>query len=53
MRMLALACFVLAAGSATAGLFDDEEARRAILDLRQKVEALKQDKTDRTEMDRT
>ena len=26
-------------GSASAGLFDDEEARRAILDLRQKIEA--------------
>jgi tol-pal system protein YbgF len=34
---------VLAAGSACAGLFDDEEARRAILDLRQRIEAVKQD----------
>lgn len=31
----------LAMSSAHAGLFDDEEARRAILDLRQKVEAAK------------
>jgi tol-pal system protein YbgF len=28
-------------GNATAGLFDDEEARKAILDLRQKVEELR------------
>ena len=28
-------------GSASAGLFDDEEARKAILDLRQKVETLR------------
>jgi len=28
-------------GTASAGLFDDEEARKAILDLRQKVEALR------------
>ena len=28
-------------GSASAGLFDDEEARRAILDLRQRVEAVR------------
>ncbi|MGI9134045.1 MAG: tol-pal system protein YbgF [Rhodoferax sp.] len=32
-----------AVGTASAGLFDDEEARRAILDLRQKVEALRVD----------
>lgn len=31
--------FALVCGSATAGLFDDEEARRAILDLRQRLEA--------------
>ena len=31
------------ASSATAGLFDDEEARKAILELRQKVEAIRQD----------
>ena len=29
--------------SASAGLFDDEEARKAILDLRQKVEAVRQE----------
>lgn len=32
----------LCAGSAHAGLFDDEEARRAILDLRQRIEAGRQ-----------
>ena len=32
---------VMAVSTAHAGLFDDEEARRAILDLRQKVEAAK------------
>ena len=32
----------LGAGSAHAGLFDDEEARRAILDLRQRIEAGRQ-----------
>lgn len=30
-------------GSATAGLFDDDEARRAILDLRQKIETVRAD----------
>lgn len=34
---------LVAMSSAHAGLFDDEEARRAILDLRQKVEAAKVD----------
>lgn len=34
-----LLCF--SAGQASAGLFDDEEARRAILDLRQKIETLR------------
>lgn len=39
---LALAlCF--SAGQASAGLFEDEEARRAILDLRQKMEAQRAD----------
>ncbi|WP_294766353.1 tol-pal system protein YbgF [uncultured Rhodoferax sp.] len=33
----------LCAGAAHAGLFDDEEARRAILDLRQRIEQLKQE----------
>jgi tol-pal system protein YbgF len=37
--VLALVC----AGAASAGLFDDEEARRAILDLRQKIEAARQE----------
>jgi tol-pal system protein YbgF len=49
LRASAIACLVLASGSASAGLFDDEEARRAILDLRQRVEALKQDKTDKAD----
>lgn len=31
------------AGAACAGLFDDEEARKAILDLRQRVEAVRQE----------
>lgn len=31
----------LGAGHASAGLFDDEEARRAILDLRQRIETLR------------
>jgi tol-pal system protein YbgF len=52
LRTSAIACLVLASSSASAGLFDDEEARRAILDLRQRVEALKQDKSDKTETDR-
>ncbi len=34
---------LLCVGSATAGLFDDEEARKAILDLRQRVEAVRQE----------
>lgn len=33
----------LCIGAAHAGLFDDEEARRAILDLRQRIEQLKQE----------
>ncbi len=40
-RALAFALLGLAAASAGAGLFDDEEARRAILDLRQRVEAVR------------
>lgn len=54
-RAVAVACLVMSVGSASAGLFDDEEARRAILDLRQRVEALKQDKvekSDKAELDR-
>lgn len=37
--LAALAAAALFAGSAQAALFEDDEARRAILDLRQKVEA--------------
>jgi tol-pal system protein YbgF len=40
--LLAFACGLLAM-SANAGLFDDEEARKAILDLRQRVEAVRQE----------
>ncbi len=39
----ATAVFLFAAGSANAGLFDDEEARKAILDLRQRVETVRQE----------
>ncbi len=53
LRASAIACLVLASNTAYAGLFDDEEARRAILDLRQRVEALKQDKSDKTEKTET
>lgn len=48
-RVTALACIALLSGTASAGLFDDEEARRAILDLRQRVEAIKADKADRSD----
>ncbi len=34
---------LLCVGPASAGLFDDEEARKAILDLRQRVETVRQD----------
>ena len=34
-----VALFCLAAGGAQAGLFDDEEARKAILDLRARIQA--------------
>ena len=41
-RQAALAAFVLCgAASAQAALFEDDEARRAILDLRQRVEAIR------------
>jgi tol-pal system protein YbgF len=39
--LAALLCF--GAGQVSAGLFDDEEARRAILDLRQKIEVVRVD----------
>lgn len=45
-RTLALAGLLLVAGTASAGIFDDDEARRAILDLRQRVDAVKQDKSE-------
>ena len=48
-RVGVIACLLLLSHTASAGLFDDEEARRAILDLRQRIDALK---TDRAELDR-
>lgn len=39
----ASALLLLTFGTAVAGLFDDEEARRAILDLRQRIETLRQE----------
>jgi tol-pal system protein YbgF len=41
--VLAAAAFLLCTGPATAGIFDDDEARRAILDLRQRIEALRRE----------
>lgn len=41
-RALAALTLGVAAGSAGAALFEDDEARKAILDLRQRVEALRQ-----------
>lgn len=38
--VLAMAAALLAAGSAHAGLFDDDEARKAILDLRNRLTAM-------------
>ncbi len=52
LRATAVACLALAASSASAGLFDDEEARRAILELRQQVDSLKQVKSDKVDADR-
>ena len=40
-KLLVSALAIAWAGSAFGGLFDDEEARKAILDLRQKVETLR------------
>lgn len=40
-RGVLLSSVLLFANTASAGLFDDEEARRAILDLRQRVDAVK------------
>ena len=45
LRALAAAMLLALAGQASAGLFDDDEARRAILDLRTKTE------TNRTELE--
>jgi tol-pal system protein YbgF len=42
-RLPWLLALVLTAGHASAGLFEDEEARRAILDLRQKLESQRLD----------
>lgn len=42
-RNLIAVVLCAAAAQAGAGLFDDEEARRAILDLRQKVDSLRRD----------
>lgn len=41
LRFAVIAPLVLCAASASAGLFEDEEARRAILELRQRIEAMK------------
>lgn len=41
-RIVVAACFLGWMTSASAGLFDDEEARRAILDLRQRIDASSQ-----------
>lgn len=46
-RLAAVLLFALSAGVAHAGLFDDEEARRAILDLRQRVDSVRQDSEQR------
>lgn len=42
-KAVVLVSALSALGTASAGLFDDEEARRAILDLRQKIEAVRQE----------
>lgn len=54
-RALLAGAVVLGVPAAHAGLFDDEEARRAILDLRQRLDVVKQDKaeTDRKIVDET
>ena len=41
-QVVIVACSLGWIGNANAGLFDDEEARRAILDLRQRIEASSQ-----------
>ena len=47
-----LAALLCSCTLAQAGLFDDEEARRAILDLRQRLDMLKQETPDRAELER-
>lgn len=42
-RVVASVVLCLGASTAGAGLFDDEEARRAILDLRQRIDAVRQE----------
>jgi len=42
-RWLISAFVLIAAGSANAGIFEDEEARKAILELRQKVESFRKE----------
>lgn len=42
-RIVLASCLGLAAAGVNAGLFDDEEARKAILDLRQRVDAVRQE----------
>lgn len=42
-RKLLLSVALVCASTAHAGLFEDEEARRAVLDLRQRVDVLRQD----------
>ena len=52
LRAGCVAAMLCAADAAHAGLFDDEEARRAILDLRQRMDTLKQETPDRAELER-
>jgi tol-pal system protein YbgF len=46
LRSAVAACLVLAANTASAGLFSDDEARTAILELRQRMDVAKQDKVE-------
>lgn len=48
LRQMALLLCAFGASVAQAGLFDDEEARRAILDLRQRVETARQEADQRS-----
>jgi tol-pal system protein YbgF len=45
-RLIVLTCLLVGFNSAFAGMFDDDEARRAILDLRQSLESVKQSKAE-------